>query len=43
MNNYLLINFHKAFNNQFGALLDNNYQEFQNPLKECKDYITNYH
>ena len=42
MNNYLLINFHKAFNNQFGALLDNNYQEFQNPLKECKDYITNY-
>lgn len=42
MNNYLLINFHKAFNNQYGALLDNNYQEFQNPLKECKDYITNY-
>lgn len=42
MNNYLLVNFHKAFNNQYGALLDNNYQEFQNPLKECKDYITNY-
>lgn len=43
LTNFILHNYQQLFNNQYNVIFKRDYEDFQNPLKECNDYINNYY